>query len=589
MAIIELDNVSMAYPLYRHPADLLKEVFLGGIRHDLFWALRDLSLCINEGERVGVIGPNGAGKSTLLQIVAGTLTPSHGTVKVEGDISALLSLVPTWSLEETGLDNIRFNLMLKGCTTSQIDELCEEIVDFTELGPFIHQPVRQYSAGMGARLSFAIATAIAPDVLIIDEVLGAGDGYFASKAMERMRQLCNKGKALLFVSHSVSAIRMFCNRAVWLENGVVRMAGLADHVTTAYERDVLEQEERSTRAGNVRRRMASGVDVCPEDIAELDSWHRVRIRSVDDHGVAGYFVRRVVVRGAQLPQDGVVLDPSRDDGHGTHEQHRVKLDAVGCEWGRSYELRGLPCRLLVARTGARKGGHLLLHRDLAAPGIESTLEVVVEWVADEAGSDALTMDALDVESLGWTACREVSSRPLEGDWCESVFETMLPVAAASRDALHARLSKLVQAPALIRSIEVHSNGVRTRTVAEGEPFKVRIAISHLEPVPASSVNLNISRLDGVYAFYQPSGWEDGNIVDFKGDAVVEFSFDPNPFGAGEYEANVFLVNGWSDDNIPPSDIFDKRVGDTRFVVTPVLPCPFGLVNLRVPVSIVLDG
>src|SRR5262249_26511092 len=163
-----VERVSMAYRLYAKPADMLREALFGGVRHDTFWALRDVSLRVGEKQRVGIIGPNGAGKSTLLQIIAGNLQPSGGTVCVRGRISSLLSLAPAWNSEDSGLENVRFNLLMQGVAENRIPLLVDEIVEFTELGPFIFHPVKTYSSGMSARLSFAIATAIEPDVLIID-------------------------------------------------------------------------------------------------------------------------------------------------------------------------------------------------------------------------------------------------------------------------------------------------------------------------------------------------------------------------------------------------------------------------------------
>ena len=184
--VIEIENLSVSYQMYAKPVDQLKELVLGGIRHETFWALRDISLKVKEGERVGIVGPNGAGKSTLLKVISGTMSATNGQVKTYGRISSLLSMVPAWNEEETGIENIKFNLLLNGVPEKRIPDLVEEISDFTELGPFLFNPVKTYSTGMGARLSFGIATATEPDILIIDEVLGTGDGYFAWKAMKRI-------------------------------------------------------------------------------------------------------------------------------------------------------------------------------------------------------------------------------------------------------------------------------------------------------------------------------------------------------------------------------------------------------------------
>ena len=267
--VIDIQNVSKSFPIYAKHSDMLKEAVFGGIRHDLFWALRDVSFSVRAGQRVGIIGPNGAGKSTLLQIITGNLQPTSGSVSVDGAISALLSLVPAWNIEQTGIENIRFNLLLRGCSSEHITELTEEIVDFSELGSFMSQPVKTYSAGMSARLSFAIATAVSPEILIIDEVLAVGDGYFANKAMRRMKEMCDRGRALLFVSHSTSAIRSMCDTAVWFEGGEIRLKGSVDYVIKQYELDMLRGDEETTRAGNMKRLKETLHLVSPEDIPLL--------------------------------------------------------------------------------------------------------------------------------------------------------------------------------------------------------------------------------------------------------------------------------------------------------------------------------
>ena len=185
----------------------------------------------------------------MLQVIAGNIAPTSGSVSVNGKISSLLSLTPVWNDEDTGLDNIKFNLLVQGVPEKKIASITEDIVDFTELGAALYRPVKTFSSGMSARLAFAIATAIEPEILIIDEVLGAGDGYFAAKAMRRMRAMCEKGRALLFVSHATAAVRQLCNTCMWLENGAVKDAGPADEVLRRYEEDML----RARRSDAERR------------------------------------------------------------------------------------------------------------------------------------------------------------------------------------------------------------------------------------------------------------------------------------------------------------------------------------------------
>ena len=266
--VIEVNNVSMAYRLYSKPTDLLKEALFGGVHHDTFWAVRDVSLEVFEGERVGIIGPNGAGKSTLLQIITGNLKPAAGQVRVIGRISSLLSMVPAWNSEETGIQNIKFNLFMQGTPERQIPRLIEEIVEFTELGAFIYHPVKTYSTGMSTRLSFAIATATEPDILIIDEVLGTGDGYFAAKAHRRMLEFCARGRALLFVSHALPAVRQMCSRVMWMQNGSVRLQGEADYVLKQYELDYRKAEDEDMVSKQLVGGQSRELSVSPDEILD---------------------------------------------------------------------------------------------------------------------------------------------------------------------------------------------------------------------------------------------------------------------------------------------------------------------------------
>ncbi|MFN6200954.1 MAG: ABC transporter ATP-binding protein, partial [Acidobacteriota bacterium] len=167
--VIKVDNLSKSYDVYKKPQDLLWEFFTGKVNHDVFWALRNVSFNIYEKQRIGIIGPNGAGKSTLLKILTGNLTPTSGQVEINGKVSALLSMASSLNPEESGMENIKFNLLLNGVPQKKIPTLVDDIVEFAEIGSFIYSPVKTYSSGMNARLSFGIATAMEPEILVVDE------------------------------------------------------------------------------------------------------------------------------------------------------------------------------------------------------------------------------------------------------------------------------------------------------------------------------------------------------------------------------------------------------------------------------------
>jgi ABC-type polysaccharide/polyol phosphate transport system ATPase subunit len=248
---ITIDRVSRMFKRYRAPRYRIMEALglpLPRNAYDEFWALRDISLAVRRGERIGLIGRNGAGKSTLLNIICGRLRPTSGSVVARGDIQALMELGTGFHPEFTGRENIIASLSYQGLTGRAARQRVDEIIDFSELEDFIDQPVKVYSAGMYARLAFSTATAMEPNILIIDEVLGAGDAYFAGKCTDRMRRLTEEsGATVLFVSHDISSVQLLCQRAIWLERGQVHMTGNTLEVSKAYYASVLKQEEARLR------------------------------------------------------------------------------------------------------------------------------------------------------------------------------------------------------------------------------------------------------------------------------------------------------------------------------------------------------
>ncbi len=223
-----------------------------------FWALRGVDLELRKGERLGVIGRNGAGKSTLLKLITQNVATTEGTVEVNGQVQALLDAGAGFHPEFTGYENIRASLTYQGMSQAGIKEAIIDIAEFTELGDFLYQPFRTYSAGMQARLSFATATAMRPETLIVDELLSAGDAYFSGRATERMQSLVESGASILIVSHALDQVTMFCDQAIWLDRGRIAMRGPSLDVVKAYDRFTRRIEERRLQARN-RTTRAGGV------------------------------------------------------------------------------------------------------------------------------------------------------------------------------------------------------------------------------------------------------------------------------------------------------------------------------------------
>jgi lipopolysaccharide transport system ATP-binding protein len=243
--VIKLQGVSKKYKLFNSKTARMKEALhpLKKKYHREFYALNNINLEVAKGEILGIVGVNGSGKSTLLKIISGIIPPSGGTCSVKGRVIPLLELGSGFNPEFTGLENIYFYNRLNGYTRKQTDAVLDDILDFAEIGDFIHQPLKTYSSGMKARLGFAVSVNIDPDILILDEVLSVGDELFRRKCYARMEQFFEGGKTILFVSHSVPAINQICTRSVLLSNGELILEGPTKLVTAQYERYLYAKKE----------------------------------------------------------------------------------------------------------------------------------------------------------------------------------------------------------------------------------------------------------------------------------------------------------------------------------------------------------
>jgi ABC-type polysaccharide/polyol phosphate transport system ATPase subunit len=255
--VISVRGLGKCYKVYDRPTDLLREIVLRRHRHREHWAVSDVSFDVNRGEVVGVVGRNGAGKSTLLKMIAGTLTPTKGSISINGKLSALLELGTGFNDEYSGRENIFFGGLCAGMSKDEIKAKQNWIIDFSELGSVIDQPLRTYSSGMKARLMFSTAIAVDPDVFIVDEALAAGDAAFVAKCLRRMTEICASGSTVFFVSHSSDLVRRLCRRALYFKNGRLFADGDAETVTSMFDVDTLhlasesiKTQGRGSKAGN---------------------------------------------------------------------------------------------------------------------------------------------------------------------------------------------------------------------------------------------------------------------------------------------------------------------------------------------------
>ena len=236
--VIQVKDLTKMYKLYDKPSDRLKEA-LGLTRKKLYkehYALHDVNFDIYEGECVGIIGTNGSGKSTILKIITGVLTPTAGEVKVDGRISALLELGAGFNMEYSGLENVYLNGTMIGFSKEEIDARLNDILEFADIGDFIHQPVKTYSSGMFVRLAFALAINVDPEILIVDEALSVGDVFFQSKCYRRMEEIRKKGTTILMVTHDMGSIIKYCDKVVLLHKGEFIAEGPAGKVVDMYKK-----------------------------------------------------------------------------------------------------------------------------------------------------------------------------------------------------------------------------------------------------------------------------------------------------------------------------------------------------------------
>ncbi len=241
MNVIEVKNVTKKYNLYKNEKEIFKEVVFGGNRHTEHLALKGVSFNVAKGETYGVLGGNGSGKSTVLNIINGTTQPTSGKVITRGKVS-LLNVGAGIVAGYTGYENIYYKCGLMGLTRKQVNERLDSIIKFSELGEFLDQPVKKYSSGMKAKLGFAIAIHVEPDILIVDEALAVGDAQFRAKCHDKIRELQTNGVTILYVSHSESSVNSICDRACWIQKGELICQGKAENVSALYRQFMQKQK-----------------------------------------------------------------------------------------------------------------------------------------------------------------------------------------------------------------------------------------------------------------------------------------------------------------------------------------------------------
>ncbi|WP_409302918.1 teichoic acids export ABC transporter ATP-binding subunit TagH [Peribacillus sp. SCS-155] len=241
---VVVKNVTKRYKLYNKTSEKLLDLILPKNYGEDFYAIRNVSFEAEKGDVIGFVGVNGSGKSTLSNIIAGIVPPTDGNVQIDGK-TALIAVAAGLNNQLTGRENIELKMLMMGFDKNQIKELEPEIIEFSELGKFIDQPVKSYSSGMKSRLGFSISVHIDPDVLIIDEALSVGDKAFAEKCLDKMNEFKARGKTMFFVSHSLGQMKQFCQKALWIEHGEVKAYGPIEEVMPKYEKFLKEYKAMS--------------------------------------------------------------------------------------------------------------------------------------------------------------------------------------------------------------------------------------------------------------------------------------------------------------------------------------------------------
>lgn len=511
---VRLSGVGKMYKVFRSRRGIVLDA-LGLARpgsYREFWALRELDLELRPGERLGLIGRNGAGKSTVLRLLTGRIHATEGTIEVSGRVNALLETSGGLHPEFSGYENVRAALQSMGYEDDRIRQATEEIAEFTELGRFLDQPFKTYSLGMQSRLAFAVATAVEPEILVVDEMLGAGDAYFFSKALERMEALISSGAAVLIVSHALDHIIRFCDEAIWLDRGRVVMRAASTDVVRAYDRFTRELEDRRLRARN-RKVLAGRYDAFEREGAT----DQLEVAIDPSAGVCE-------VAELRLRRDGEVEEVLRvGDAQDADEGQTAFVELAGGGWGRSEHLGERYFRRLGA---AAAPGRAVFALWFFYPGSRYELETTYR------SPDGPT--PLRIERAGGVeADVELPATP---DWRT---ERIAFGGSSARRAHDGTPGEHIRWPGegtlRIEEVTLHGEGGREQAVfAAGSPLTVRVTARAVEagryPITPA---VSLYRADGILVSNHPG--EELELDLAEGEfAAWELAFGPLNLGDGRY-------------------------------------------------------
>jgi len=378
---IQVKHLDKMYKLYNKPSDRLKEALGFKVPVREHYALRDVSFEVKRGETVGIIGTNGSGKSTILKIITGVLNPTGGEVVVDGRISALLELGAGFNMEYTGIENVYLNGTMMGFSREEIDARLQDILDFADIGDFVHQPVKAYSSGMFVRLAFAVAINIDPEILIVDEALSVGDVFFQAKCYRKFEEFKKMGRTILFVSHDLSSIARYCDRVVLLNKGVKLEEGSPKQMVDMYKQLLVGQDPAKQQIQEEKPKESEEFQVNPNmleygsKLAEITDFAVIddKGRSTNTIEKGSTFQIRMKVVFHEAIQEPIMAYTFKDikgteiTGTNTmfekmHIEHSDEGDTCTVTFTQKMFLQGGEYLLAFGCTGYRDGEFTVFHR-----------------------------------------------------------------------------------------------------------------------------------------------------------------------------------------------------------------------------------
>lgn len=546
-------------------------------RCDEFWALRDLDLDVPRGSKIGIIGHNGAGKSTLLKIIAGQVSPTSGEVKVNGKVQALMELGTGFHPEFSGRENIFSALSYQGVVGAAARKRFDEIVDFSELEEFIENPVKTYSAGMYARLAFSVATAIEPEILIIDEVLGAGDAYFAGKCVDRMNAITqDAGATILFVSHDTSSVLRLCDRVIWMKKGRCIMDGPAHEVVKEYVDAMRFETELRHRS----REMHLGKGAARGIMTTSDVFKKLlfRLKVDGEHPAGRHLIRRIALEHEDVRLACLDVGDAMDNS--VLEQSYIISEKGATDWSQPTQAKdGIFGRYYCNCDGSEQHAPFVLSvpaymkndlGDLALviEGNIDSSEIVFVEMWDDAGH-YVRLGALN-STLGENF--RVPFRTGLADAVRVAEQEQPPV----QDVEHRRKTEdefSADRVVAIRKVELlDADGVSKRVYPMGAEIGIAISYEASREVFEPVFAVTFHRVDGVQMDHKNTRLLGQSLGTLSGKGVAKFSFSPLRLGPGEYLVTVAIlkyldVDNWTDQ--PPSyDRHDRRYSISIYSTLP---------------------